>query len=172
MCQHRHMRNRLVAAVVIAVSGVSIAACGDAPKQATPADRAALDRFASAVRDWRREGTEPWNRALAAGKAKLAVASPTVESAMRKAIGEMDAAAADVSDPKVRSALERLVATYRAKLAAVHKVDSAGYSLATLKQGLTDLKAAGADTLQAWNGYVRQAKAAWNSNPLAGLNVG
>jgi hypothetical protein len=84
----------------------------------------------------------------------------------------MQKATAGVTDPQVRASLERLVGTYRAKLQAVKKVDNAGYSLATLKQGLTDVKADGVATQKAWNAYVAQAKKAWDSNPLAGLNVG
>ena len=166
------MVKRLTAAFLIAVAGLSAASCGDTPKQVPSADRTALDNFAAATREWRRQGTEPWNKALAAGQAELAIAGPKAESHMAKAIREMDAAAKSVSNPKVRRSLEAMILTYRAKLAAVRKVDTAGYSLARLKQGLVDLKAAGAETQKAWNAYVKQAKAEWNSNPLAGLKVG
>ena len=172
MCQHRLMPKRLTAALLIAIAGLSAASCGDTPKQVPSADRSALDNFAAATRDWRRQGTEPWNKALAAGQAELAIAGPKAESHMKKAIADMEAAAKTVSNAKVRSGLDAIISSYKAKLAAVHKVDTAGYSLARFKQGLVDLKAAGAKTLKAWNAYVKQAKAEWNSNPLAGLNLG
>jgi hypothetical protein len=165
----RRAFNLTVFTAVIAAFAVG---CGDTVKQPTPADRDALDQFAAGARQWRRTGSEPWNRALSAGNATLATEGPKAEAKMKAAIQKMDTAASGVTDPNVRSSLERLVDTYRAKLKAVHKVDSAGYSLATLKQGLTDLKADGVATQKAWNDYVRQAKKAWDSNPLAGLNVG
>ena len=165
------MRRILLLALVVTL-GCGAAACGEPDRQVSSSDRAALDQFADGVRQWRREGTEPWNKALAAGNMKLSQVAPEAEANMKKAIAKMDAAARAVSEPNVRAALERMVGTYRAKLASVHKVDTAGYSLATLKEGLNDLKADGTATLKAWNAYVKQAKEAWNANPLAGLNVG
>lgn len=172
VCKHHRVLSRVLITVVIAAIGCGAIGCGEPDRQVSPEDRAALDRFSDGVRQWRREGTEPWNKALAAGNVKLAEVAPKAEASMKKAIAAMESAANDVSEPKVRAALQRMVATYRAKLASVHKVDNAGYSLTTLKEGLNDLKADGKETLKAWNAYVKQAKQAWNANPLAGLNVG
>ena len=172
MCKHQAVRRVLHLTLLTAAITAFAVGCGDTVKQPTPADRDALDQFAAGARQWRHTGSEPWNKALLAGNATLATEGPKAEAKMKAAIQTMDKAAAGVTDPKVRASLERLVATYRAKLTAVHKVDTAGYSLATLKQGLTDLKADGVATQKAWNDYVRQAKKAWDSNPLAGLNVG
>ena len=166
------MRRNLNLAVVSAAIVAFAVGCGETAKQPTPADRDALDQFAAAARQWRHSGSEPWNRALTAGNGALATAGPKAEANMSAAIHAMEKAVAGVTDPKVRASLEQLVATYRAKLQAVKKVDNAGYSLATLKQGLTDLKADGIATQKAWNAYVAQAKKAWDPNPLAGLNVG
>ena len=91
---------------------------------------------------------------------------------MAGAISKMDASAAKVTDPTVRARLRALITTFKGKLAAVRTVDNAGYSLDSIKSGLTQLKAEGVRTEQAWNGFVAATKKAWNANPLAGLKVG
>jgi hypothetical protein len=170
------LRSRAASAVpallVIALAGSVTTACGGADKTVPSADRAAFDDFATAQRQWTRDGTIPWNKAFAAGSGQLATAGPKAEAAMADAVSKMDASAAKVTDPTVRARLRALIATFRGKLAAVHAVDNAGYSLDSIKSGLAQLKAEGVKTEQAWTGFVAAAKQAWNANPLAGLKVG
>ena len=106
------------------------------------------------------------------GQLVLAVVAPTVEAKMQASIKQMKSAANDISEPAVRKALLALVATYGQKLDAIKGIDSERYSLARIKAGLDELKAAGTQTKKAWEAYVAKAKKTWNSNPLAGLKVG
>jgi hypothetical protein len=165
-------RSAVPALLVIALAGSVTSACGGADRTVPSADRAAFDDFAAAQRQWTRDGTVPWNKAFAAGSGQLATAGPKAEAAMAGAISKMDASAAKVTDPTVRARLRALITTFKGKLAAVRTVDNAGYSLDSIKSGLTQLKAEGVRTEQAWNGFVAATKKAWNANPLAGLKVG
>jgi hypothetical protein len=174
----RNGTGRLRHAVAVALCGLSalgmVAAtgCGDDQKKVTASDRAAFDRFADGARQWRRQGSDPWLKAFNDGGGQLAVVAPTVEAKMQASINKMSSAANDISEPTVRKSLQRLVGTYRAKLAAIKGIDSERYSLARIRQGLDELKSAGVATKKAWESYVSKAKKTWNANPLAGLNVG
>jgi len=157
---------------LVAAGSLTAAGCGDDQKKVSSADRAAFDRFADGARDWRRQGSDPWLKAFNEGGGQLAVVAPTVEAKMQASIKQMKSAANDISEPAVRKALLALVATYGQKLEAIKGIDSERYSLARIKAGLDELKAAGTQTKKAWEAYVAKAKKTWNSNPLAGLKVG
>lgn len=189
MCKHRvmakvwapvsrpstpHARRWLSALLCgLAVLGsLSAGGCGDDQKKVSASDRAAFDRFADGARQWRRQGSDPWLKAFNEGGGSLAAAAPTVEAKMKSAINTMSSAANEISEPAVRKSLQRLVATYRLKLAAIESIDGERYSLARIRDGLDQLKQAGTATKKAWEAYVANAKKTWNSNPLAGLKVG
>ncbi len=162
----------LVLCGLAALGSLTAVGCGDDQKKVSSADRAAFDRFADGARDWRRQGSDPWFKAFNQGGAQLATVAPTVEAKMQASISKMKSAANDISEPAVRKALLGLVATYGQKLDAIKGIDSERYSLARIKAGLDELKAAGVQTKKAWDAYVAKAKKTWNANPLAGLKVG
>lgn len=172
MCKHRGMRRYIPLALVVALVTVPVAGCGDDQKRPSSEDRVAMDRFADGARQWRNEGTEPWLKAFNVGSGRLAEVAPAAEAKMEAAIRTMSGGANGVAEPKIRRRLRAIVSTYRAKLAAVRSIDSAGYSMATINEGLAELKRQGIATEKAWNAYVAEAKRIWNSNPLAGLKVG
>ena len=148
-----------------------LAACGD-DKQISSADRAAFDDFAQGARQWRHSGTDPWYAAFKQGGSAVQAEAPKAEAQMQAAVNKMSSAAKKVSNDKVRVPLQRLAATYKAKLKTIRQIDASTGSISQMTFGLGQLTAEGKATLAAWKAYVKAAKAEWNANPLGGLKVG
>ena len=166
------MIRRIPLLLLFAAFGLPLAGCGDDRKRPSSADRAAMDRFAEGTRKWRIEGTEPWNSAFKRGTPALIAEGPALEAKMESAIRLISSGANGVTEPTIRRSLQRLAATYRGKLAAIRQIDRAGYSMAAIQAGLSELAKQGTATKRAWEAYVAQARKTWNANPLAGLDLG
>ena len=150
--------------------GASLAGCGD-DKSVSSGDRAALDSFADGVRNWQRQGSEPWNRAFKQGGTALADAAPKAEAALTKSTTQITSAANGLSEPEVRKPLQQLARSCASKTATIKQIDANTGSLSEIGVGLSELQADGVATQKAWDVWVAAAKKKWNANPLAGLKV-
>ncbi len=160
----------LVLFTLSASGAVLLGGCGD-DKSVSKSDRAALDSFTDGVRNWQRQGSQPWNKAFKVGGGALTAAAPSAEQAMTKASKQITAAANKLSDPEVRKPLQRLAKTCSAKTATMKQISSNTGSISAIGAGLSELQADGDATQRAWDAWVAAAKKKWNANPLAGLKV-
>ena len=162
----------MMLAIVVALS---LQACGGPTKTVPATDQTAIDQFTDAARRWTIEGSDPWYTAFKSGDpAKLSAVAPAAESAMSSSVAAMAAAASKLGTVPVRTRLIGLVATYRAKLAAIREIDSASNdgSPTRLQAGIADLKAAGTAAVVAFRGFARSAKQSWGSDPLSDFKIG
>ena len=160
----------LVLIAVAAPTAGVLGGCGD-DKSVSKSDRAALDSFTDGVRQWQRKGSQPWNRAFKEGGSALSATAPTAEAAMTKASRQITAAANKLSEPEVRTPLQRLAKTCSSKTATIKAIDANTGSLSAITSGLSQLKTDGDATKRAWDAWVVAAKKKWDANPLAGLKV-
>ena len=160
----------LALVMLSASTAVLAGGCGD-DKSVSKSDRAALDSFADGVRNWQRQGSQPWNKAFKVGGGALTAAAPSAEQAMSKASKQITAAANKLSEPEVRKPLQRLAKTCSAKTVTMKQISSNTGSISAIGAGLSQLQAEGDATQRAWDAWVAAAKKKWNANPLAGLKI-
>jgi len=168
-------RRLLVAFLTITAIGFALSGCGGTTKSVPPADQQAIDSFTDSARRWTVQGADPWYAAFkSSNPVRLAAVSPKAEGAMAAAVSTMQKSAEGIATPEVRAPFEKLVASYRLKLAAVKQIDQASQagSISGVRIGVTQLQQAGVSAAKAFKAYAVAAKKKWGSDPLSEFKIG